>query len=266
MARTGDVVIVTDDGGVRTIMLNRPEVLNALNEALADALAVALRAAQADRVVRCLVLTGAGRAFCSGQDLAEVTDRARSGNPLNLAERIREFYNPVVMLLRTIEKPVIASVNGVAAGGGCGLALACDMRIAAESASFIEAFVHVGLVPDCACTFMLPRLVGVSRAMELAFTGRKVKAREALEIGLVNRVVPDADLPGATMELARKLACMPTRAIGLAKRAINAAWSADLETQLAYEAELQGIAETTADYKEGVAAFIEKRTAVFKGE
>ncbi|MFQ5590401.1 MAG: enoyl-CoA hydratase-related protein [Phycisphaerae bacterium] len=262
----GDPVTVADSEGVRTITLNRPEVLNAIDELLARALGEALRAAKHDAAVRCLVLTGAGRGFCSGQDLAEVTDSARRGTPISLSRRIREHYNPVIALLRTIEKPVIASVNGVAAGAGCSLALACDFRLAAASAVFIESFINVGLIPDCGATLMLPRIVGISRAIELAFTGRRVKAEEALEIGLINRLVSDADLPAATTELAQKLAGMPTRAIGLTKRAINAGWGAALEAQLEYEAELQGIAEQTRDYHEGVAAFIDRRNAVFRGE
>jgi 2-(1,2-epoxy-1,2-dihydrophenyl)acetyl-CoA isomerase len=164
-----------------------------------------------------------------------------------------------------MEKPVVASVNGVAAGAGCSLALACDLRIAAESASFIQAFVNVGLVPDCGSTFMLPRLVGVSRAMELTFMGRRVHAEEALEIGLVNRIVPDGELPAETKNLTRELATLPTRAIGLMKRAINAAWTADLETQLDLEASLQTPASQTHDHREGIQAFLEKRRPRFEG-
>jgi 2-(1,2-epoxy-1,2-dihydrophenyl)acetyl-CoA isomerase len=260
------VITVQDEAGVRTITLNRPDVLNALNEPLGHALGRAVQSGGEDPAVRCIVLTGAGRGFSSGQDLAEVLDRVHTDNPLKLAPRLRDCYNPVIALLRTIEKPVIASVNGVAAGAGCSLALACDLRIAAKSASFIQAFIKVGLVPDCAATFMMPRLIGISRAMDLAITGRKVLAQEALEIGLVNQVVPDADLPAETAKLARKLASMPTRAIGLTKRAINAAWSTDLDAQLAMEADLQAIAQETQDHREGLAAFIEKRSAVFTGE
>jgi 2-(1,2-epoxy-1,2-dihydrophenyl)acetyl-CoA isomerase len=157
-------------------------------------------------------------------------------------------------------------VNGVAAGAGCSLALACDMRIASESASFIEAFVNVGLVPDSGSTFFLPRLIGVSRALEMAITGRKVKADEALQIGLVNRVVPDAELAAETMKLAQQLAALPPRAIGLTKRAMNRAWTAELDDQLDYEAMMQTTAGQTRDHREGVTAFIEKRKANFSGE
>lgn len=259
-------VLVANDGAVRTITLNRPDVLNAFNEALLTALSKALREAQKDKTVRCLVITGAGRAFSSGQDLADVRDRYASDQPIDFGSLLRDHYNPLIARIRTMEKPVVASVNGVAAGAGCSLALACDLRIAADSASFIEAFINVGLVPDAGSTFMLPRLIGVSRAMEMAFTGRKVKAEEALRIGLVNEVVPDDRLSAATGQLAEKLAGLPTRAIGLTKRAINAAWNADLDTQLAYEAMLQTTAGQTQDHREGVAAFLEKRPPQFAGK
>ncbi len=265
MAAEHQSVLVVDEGGVRTITLNRPDVLNAFNEDLLTALAQAVREADTDQAVRCLLVTGAGRAFCSGQDLAEYAGRLDSDEPIDLERRLRDQYNPIIAGIRAMEKPVVASVNGVAAGAGCSLALACDLRIAAESASFIEAFVKVGLVPDCGSTFMLPRLVGMSRAMELAFTGRRVQASEALRLGLVNRVVPDETLPAEAMKLAQQLAGLPTRAIGLTKRALNAAWTADLETQLELEAKLQTPATQTDDHREGVRAFLEKRPPSFKG-
>jgi 2-(1,2-epoxy-1,2-dihydrophenyl)acetyl-CoA isomerase len=165
-----------------------------------------------------------------------------------------------------MEKPVVAAVNGVAAGAGCSLALACDFRIAAQSASFIEAFINVGLVPDSGSTFFLPRLIGIGRAMEMAVTGRKIKADEALAIGLVNRVVPDTELAAEVAKFAQQLASLPTRAIGLTKRALNAAWTADLEQQLDYEAMLQTTAGQTQDHREGVAAFLEKRPPRFQGQ
>lgn len=259
-------IIIKDDDGVRQITLNRSDVLNAFNDAMLTALSKALRQADRDKTVRCLVITGAGRAFSSGQDLADVRERYKSDQPIELGAHLRDHYNPLIARIRTIEKPVIASVNGVAAGAGCSLALACDVRVAAQSASFIEAFINVGLVPDSGSTFMLPRLVGIARAMEITFTGRKVKADEALRIGLVNEVVPDDRLAEATAKLARKLATLPTRAIGLTKRAINAAWSADLTKQLDYEAMLQTTAGQTKDHREGVNAFLEKRAPNFTGE
>ena len=257
---------VADVSGVRTITLNRPDVLNALNTELLKELSQAVRAAEKDKSVRCLVLTGQGRGFSAGQDLADVAERYKTDDPIELGHHLRKFYNPLIVKIRTMEKPVIASVNGVAAGAGCSLALAADLRIAAESASFIQAFIHVGLVPDSGSTFMLPRLIGVSRALEMAWTGRKIKAEEALRIGLVNQVAPDEQLAEATAKLARKLASLPPRGIGLTKRAINAAWSNDLTDQLDYEAMLQTTAGKTKDHREGVAAFLEKRSPKFTGE
>jgi 2-(1,2-epoxy-1,2-dihydrophenyl)acetyl-CoA isomerase len=215
MGTNRDDVLVANKSGVQTITLHRPDVLNAFDEGLLVALAAAIREAESEENVRCVVITGAGRAFCSGQDLAELADSYRKNEPIDLERRLREMYNPIIVCIRAMEKPVVAAVNGVAAGAGCSLALACDLRIAAESASFMEAFINVGLVPDCASTFMLPRLVGISRAMELAFTGRRVSAPEALQIGLVNQVVPDSELTTETTKLAEKLASLPTRAIGL---------------------------------------------------
>lgn len=260
------VLLVENEGSVRMLRLNRPDVMNSFNNELLAALGKAVRDAEKDASVRCLIITGSGRGFTAGQDLADVADRYKSDAPIELGAHLREKYNAIITKIRTMEKAVIAAVNGAAAGAGASLALACDMRIAAESASFIEAFVHVGLAPDCGSTFFLPRLVGVSRAFEIAITGRKVKADEALHIGLVNRVVPDADLLIESMKLAQQLAALPPRAIGLTKRAMNRAWSAELEDQLDYEAMLQTVAGQTRDHREGVAAFLEKRKPVFKGE
>ena len=187
MSDDDQILLIENDGAVRTLRLNRPDVLNALNDDLLAALGKAVREAEKDKTVRCLVITGAGRGFSAGQDLADVSERYKSDSPTELGAHIRERYNPIISKIRAMEKPIIASVNGVAAGAGCSLALACDLRIAAESASFIEAFINVGLVPDSGSTFMLPRLVGVARAMELAVTG--AQSRRSNQIGLVNRVV-----------------------------------------------------------------------------
>jgi len=266
MADTQPKLLIDNDGAVRTLRLNRPESLNALDDELLKALGRAVADAEKDKTVRCIVVTGAGRGFCSGQDLAAVAARYTTNKPIELGSHLRDHYNPIITRLHTIEKPVIASVNGVAAGAGCSIALACDIRIAAESASFIEAFVNIGLAPDAGSTFMLPRLIGVARAMEMAITGRKVTAAEAMQIGLVNQVVPDDQLAAATKKLADKLAGLPTRAIGLTKRAINASWRSDLEIQLDYEAMLQTTAGQTHDHREGVTAFLEKRPPKFTGE
>ncbi len=265
MSDTPTTVLVEDDGAVRTLRLNRPDVLNAFNDDMLATLGKLAKQAARDASVRCVVIAATGRAFCSGQDLDSVKQRMNDPNAPELGEHIRKLYNPLIITLRTMEKPVIASVNGVAAGAGCSLALAADIRIAAGSASFIEVFVNVGLVPDSGSTFTLPRLVGMGRAMEMAFTGRKVAADEALQMGLVNRVVSDDELPDTTMKLAQKLASLPTRGIGLTKRAMNRAWAANLEDQLEYEAFLQTTAGQTEDHHEGVSAFLEKRRPQFKG-
>ncbi len=254
-------VLTALDGGVLTLTLNRPDVLNALNEQLLADLHDGLRFAERTPDVRCVVLTGAGRGFCSGQDLRE-----RTGvQAVSYGDSLRRRYNPIVLRMRTMEKPVIAAVNGVAAGAGCNLALAADLRIASDRASFIEVFSRVGLVPDSGGTFTLPRLVGLGKALELAFTADPVDAHEALRLGLVNRVVPHDELMAHTLALATRLAQGPTRAFGLTKRAFTYALTASLEAALEYEAHLQEIAGRTADHREGVAAFLEKRPPRFEG-
>ncbi len=255
------------DNGVRTITLNRPDKLNAVTTQMTTDLHDALRLAARDPAVRCLVLTGAGRGFCAGQDVGEMGDIVRGdGETPHLGDDLRHRYNPIIRALRTIEKPVIAAVNGVAAGAGLGFALACDLRIAAVSASFVSAFVKIGLVPDAGSAALLPLLVGIGKASELAFTGERVGADEALRLGMVNRVVPDGELAAVTYALATQLAAMPTRAIGLTKRAFNHTLLPHLDAMLEYEADLQEIAGRTADHAEGVAAFLAKRPAKFRGE
>lgn len=247
--------------GVLTITLNRPDVLNAVNLQLTTELSDAVRLAERTPQVRCVILTGAGKGFCSGQDLR---DRAGVGE-VSYADSLRQRYNPIVLRLRTMEKPVIAAVNGVAAGAGCNLALAADLRIASDRASFIEVFSRVGLIPDSGGSFILPRLVGLAKAMELAYTADKVDAAEALRIGLVNRVVPHDELETASLDLARRLAQGPTRGFGLTKRAFNYALTASLDAALEYEAHMQELAGRTADHREGVNAFLEKRPPRFEG-
>jgi 2-(1,2-epoxy-1,2-dihydrophenyl)acetyl-CoA isomerase len=258
---TLSTVLAAVEGGVLTLTLNRPDVLNAINAQLMADLHEGLRFAQDTPEVRCVVLTGAGRGFCSGQDLRERT----GAQPASYGDALRRRYNPVILRMRTMEKPVIAAVNGVAAGAGCNLALAADLRIASDRASFIQAFGRIGLIPDSGGTFTLPRLVGLGKALELAFTADPVDAHEALRLGLVNRVVPHDELMPQTLALASRLAQGPTRGFGLTKRAFNHALSVSLEAALDYEAHLQEIAGRTADHREGVAAFLEKRQPRFEG-
>lgn len=251
--------------GVLTLTLNRPDCLNAFNDEMSFELQKALKDAEKDAKVRCIVLTGAGRGFSAGQDLRS-RSVASNGTVPHLGESIRKRYSPIISKLRTMEKPVIAMVNGVAAGAGASLAFACDLRIASSSAKFIQAFVKVGLIPDSGACWLLPRLVGFGRAMELALLGDTLPADTALQWGLVNQVVADDQLLEITQALAKQVAQGPTQAIGLIKRAMNKAMTVDLDEYLEYEANLQEIAGRTADYKEGVSAFLEKRPAQFSGK
>ena len=245
--------------GVATLTLNRPDSLNALSAELRGELLKAFRACARDDAVRAVILTGAGRGFCSGADL-------RGGSGERDFRRVLEReYNPLIRSIRDLRKPVIAAVNGVAAGAGVSLALACDLVYAAEEARFIQAFVKIGLVPDSGSTRTLVRSLGRHRAAQLMFSGEPMSAAEARDAGLVNVVVPGDQLSGTVREAAARLAAAPTRAIGLAKRAINAAEDASLDESLALEAQLQELAGRTEDHAEGVAAFTEKREPKFVG-
>jgi 2-(1,2-epoxy-1,2-dihydrophenyl)acetyl-CoA isomerase len=250
--------------GVLVLTLNRPDVLNSFNGPMATELLGALRDAADDDGVRAVLLTGSGRAFCAGQDLSAVVPLAGRPAP-DLGDVVRDQYNPIVHAVRTLEKPIVCAVNGVAAGAGANLAFACDIVVASDEATFIQSFGRVGLIPDSGGTFILPRIVGLQRAAALTMLGERLTADRALEWGLVYQVVPAGVLADASYELAKRLAAMPTRGLGLTKRGFNAAFANDLDAQLALEEALQREAGRTEDYAEGVRAFVEKRTPEFKG-
>lgn len=250
------------DGGVATLTLNRPSTLNAFDDTMTAELRQALRAADRDRAIRCIVLTGAGRGFSSGQDLKAVEAR---GDSFSLAEHLRQGYNRLIQQMVQLEKPIIGAINGVAAGAGCGIALATDIRIASDKASFLLAFSRVGLVPDSGTTWLLPRLVGYARAFEMAVMAEKVSADLALQWGLVNQVVPADQLAEVAHAHALRLASGPTLAFGLTKRAMQRALTQTLAEALEYEAQLQEIAGASEDRAEGVRAFLEKRTPNYVG-
>lgn len=267
MSDAFETIAAATADGVYTITLNRPDAMNAYSEAMAKELQAALKVAQRDDEIRCLVLTGAGRAFSAGQDLQEIK-ACYNGDapPLDFGKHLRKQYTPLITKLMTLEKPIIAAVNGIAAGAGASFAFACDLRVAAENAAFLMAFVNIGLIPDSGATQTLIRHLGYGRAAELCMLGEKLSAEDALKWGLVNRVVPAEKLQEETHALAKKLASMPTRAIGLTKRALNHAYRATLDEQLEYEAFLQGTAGQTGDHIEGVKAFLEKRKPTFTGK
>ncbi|HEY3296377.1 MAG TPA: enoyl-CoA hydratase-related protein [bacterium] len=256
-----ETILYDKGGAVLTITLNRPDRYNALTEQMHKELSAALKEAAADQGVRAVILTGAGKAFCSGQDLKEIKDQPGR----NLGDSLRKNYNPNILRIRQLEKPVICALNGVAAGAGMSVALACDVIIAAESASMIQSFVNIGLVPDSGSTWFLAQQVGYYRAFEITSSGRKLNAAELKELGLVHEVVSETNLLPRARELAAHYAAAPTKAIGLIKRGLHRMFTSDLPAALEYEAYLQEIASQSEDYREGVVAFNEKRKAVFKG-
>jgi 2-(1,2-epoxy-1,2-dihydrophenyl)acetyl-CoA isomerase len=247
------------DGGVLTITLNRPEVLNAFNGAMHRAMQDAYKEAR-DGEVRAVVVTGAGRGFCVGQDLTEFRESAG-----DIAHRLRSTYHRTILGLRSLEKPVIAAVNGAAAGAGLSLALACDLRLAADSATLVPAFINIGLIPDSGGSYFATRLLGYARALEWLASGRRLTAAEAHAWGLVSEVVEADGLAERAAALAAELAALPTRGIALTKRLLDHAQTATLEEQLEREAQLQAAATRTDDFREGVAAFLEKRPPEFQG-
>ena len=252
-------VETTRDGAVLTITLNRPNVLNAFNADLHRALAGALKEARAPDV-RAVVITGAGRGFCVGQDLNEFREAAG-----DIATRLRSGYHPNILAVRALEKPVLAAVNGPAAGAGLSLACACDLRLAAAGATFVPAFINIGLVPDSGGTYFVRRLLGTARAFEWMTSGRRLSAAEALDWGLVSEIVDDDRLAARAAERAAELGSLPTRGIALSKRLFDHAEHTTLEEQLELEAQLQAAATRTNDFREGVAAFLEKREPRFQG-
>jgi 2-(1,2-epoxy-1,2-dihydrophenyl)acetyl-CoA isomerase len=251
-------------GGVAKLTLNRPDVLNSFNRGMATELVAALAEIAADSSLRSVLLTGAGRGFCAGQDLAEAVPKDA---PIpDLGDIVRESYNPVIRAIRKLEKPVVCAVNGVAAGAGANLALACDIVLASREASFIQSFAKIGVIPDSGGTFLLPRIVGLHRATVLTMLAERVSADQARDWGMVYEVCEPDKLLERTLGVAQHLASQPTRGLGLIKRGFNRSLGIDLDDQLDFEEELQREAGRTADYAEGVRAFLEKRKPAFVGE
>lgn len=256
-----DFLLLDIQQGIATITLNRPEVYNAFNDELSYELQDALKKAAQDDAVRVLVITGAGKAFCSGQDLKA----SMKAGKRSFMDSLHKRYNPIIRAIRKMPKPVLCRLNGIAAGAGCSLALACDMIIASEEASLAEIFINIGLVPDSGSSFFVPKLLGYQKAFELCAMGSRIKAREAYELGIINKVVPEASLDDTLKVYTDYFANAPTKSLGIIKKMLNKALSSDLDTMLEYEAYCQEIAGNSEDYQEGVTAFLEKRKPAFKG-
>ncbi|MDC8003300.1 2-(1,2-epoxy-1,2-dihydrophenyl)acetyl-CoA isomerase PaaG [Aureisphaera galaxeae] len=258
-----ETILTNIENGVARLTLNRPEVFNSFNREMALAFQSALDHAEKDEAIRAIVITGSGKAFCAGQDLKEVTTPEL--NP-GFKKILEEHYNPIISRIRNIKKPIIAAVNGVAAGAGANIALACDIVVASEKASFIQAFSKIGLIPDSAGTFFLPRLIGFQKASALMMLGDKVSASEAEQLGMVYKVLSLEEFADGVSQLANTLAQMPTKALGMTKELMNASMTNDLQSQLHMESKYQIEAAQSDDYREGVAAFVEKRKPNFTGK
>ena len=258
-----ETVLLETDSGVLRVTLNRPDRLNAFNPSLHQGLAAAMGRAESDSSIRCVLVTGAGRGFCAGQDLTERD--MKSAQAVDLGGGLEAWYNPLVKRMRALPKPIVCAVNGVAAGAGANFALACDLVLAARSASFIQAFVKIGLVPDCGGSYFLPRLAGTQRAMALAMTGDRLSAEDAERWGLIWKCVDDDQLKDEAEKLCAALAAGPTASLGHIKKAIYASANNTLAAQLDLERDLQREIGKGGDYREGVAAFLEKRKPAFKG-
>jgi 2-(1,2-epoxy-1,2-dihydrophenyl)acetyl-CoA isomerase len=257
-----DTLNFSVDGNVAKIILSRPEVYNSFNKEMALAMQKTLDQCDTDPEIRAVYITGAGKAFCAGQDLAEVVE----ATDLPIEKIVAEHYNPIIKRMRNIEKPIIAAINGVAAGAGANIALSCDVVIAAESASFIQAFSKIGLIPDSGGTFFLPRLIGFQKASALMMLGDKISARQADSMNMIYKCISDDQFVEESWKTAVKLSQMPTKGLGFTKRLLNHTFGNDLEAQLEMEDDMQASAGLTEDYDEGVKAFLEKRKPVFKGE
>ena len=260
-----ETILLEKKDQITRITLNRPASLNSFNEKMGEEFYSALKLAERDEATRCLVITGAGRAFSAGEDVSGLKDRTGSDSHPSLGDHLRKKYHPMILRIRNMEKPVIARLNGIAAGSGASIALACDIRIASDDAGLKQAFIGVGLVPDSGSSYFLTRTLGPGRALELIMTGRTVGAKEAESLGLVNQVVPAAELDEAVNITAEKLANGPTKALGLSKRIVNQVSRLELPDALEYEAQNQDIAGRTHDHLEAVRAFLEKRKPTFSG-
>jgi 2-(1,2-epoxy-1,2-dihydrophenyl)acetyl-CoA isomerase len=262
---TYEQITTEREGAVARITLSRPDKLNALTQVMSDELCDAFEALGTDDEVRAILLTGAGRGFCAGQDLTEFEDAYRQGNRPDIQDHLERTYHRLIPIVVDTPKPVVAAVNGVAAGAGVSLAVACDIRVASEDARFTQAFVKIGLVPDSGGTWLLPRVIGYARALDLSLTGDMVDARTALDIGLVNQVLPADSFPQQAEAYTQRLAALPTRALAATKRLIRDGLDSDLETALRAEGKAQAEMGQTEDHLEGVTAFAEKREARFTG-